>query len=203
MFGDPINNPMGWNKATLSNACLKITDGTHFSPPSSIEGRYKYITAKNIKLNGFDFSNLTYISDSEHREIYNRCNPEYGDVLYIKDGATTGIALLNTLKEEFSLLSSIALLKPNCKILSSYYLCDVLNNQNMYSKIRSTMGGAAITRLTIVKIKNILIPIPPIDLQNQFAEFVQQVDKSKFVILNNLTACSNKFIIKLVSSAVI
>lgn len=41
-----------------------------------------------------------------HRAIYERCNPELGDVLYIKDGATTGIAMVNTLEEEFTLLSS-------------------------------------------------------------------------------------------------
>ena len=178
-FGDPVTNPMGWEVVTLSVACKKITDGTHFSPKSYKDGEYKYITAKNIKQDGFDFTNLTYVNESVHKDIYGRCNPEYRDVLYIKDGVTTGIAQINTLTEGFSLLSSVALLKPNFDTISEYYLRDVLNNQMMYTKIRANMGGAAITRLTVAKIKEINIPLPPLALQTRFAEFVQATDKSK------------------------
>ena len=48
------------------------------------------------------------------------------------------------------------------------------------------MGGAAITRLTIAKIKEIKVIVPPIDLQNQFADFVRQVDKSRFDIKKSI-----------------
>ncbi|MDF2612350.1 MAG: EcoKI restriction-modification system protein HsdS [Clostridia bacterium] len=160
--------------------CIKLTDGTHFSPESYAVGDYKYVTAKNIKRSGFDFSNITYIKKEIHEGIYSRCNPEQGDVLYIKDGATTGIAMVNTLDEEFSLLSSVALLKQDRSKINGYYLCNVLNNEETYNKIRANMGGAAITRLTIAKLNAIYIPVPPIELQNQFATFVQQVDKLKF-----------------------
>ena len=117
-----------------------------------------------------------------HRPIYERCNPEYGDVLYIKDGVTTGIAMVNTLEEEFTLLSSVALLKQNREIMNGHFLCGVLNNNEMYSDIRSNMGGAAITRLTIAKLNGIQVIVPPIGLQNQFATFVAQVDKSKVAV---------------------
>lgn len=59
LFGDPVSNPMGWKKQKLINVCTKLNDGTHFSPESFEIGDYKYVTAKNIKLNGFDFSNIT------------------------------------------------------------------------------------------------------------------------------------------------
>lgn len=140
------------------------------------------MTAKNIKVSGFDFSNITYVSESIHRPIYERCNPELGDVLYIKDGVTTGIAMVNTLQEEFTLLSSVALLKQNRKIMNGYFLAAVLNNENMYSDIRSNMGGAAITRLTIAKLNVIRIIVPPLELQNQFADFARAIDKSKVVL---------------------
>ena len=186
LFGDPIVNPKNWEKMKLVDVCTKLTDGTHFSPESYPEGEYRYVTAKNIKIDGFDFSNITYVPKSVHDEIYARCNPEYGDVLYIKDGVTTGIAMVNTLHEPFTMLSSVALLKQNRKLLEGAYLCGVLNNQNMYDAIRKDMGGAAITRLTIVKLKNIQIPVPPLELQTQFATFVEQTDKSKLVIQQSL-----------------
>lgn len=46
MFGEPVSNPMGWEKKKLQDVCYKLTDGTHFSPESYDEGDYKYITAK-------------------------------------------------------------------------------------------------------------------------------------------------------------
>lgn len=182
LFGDPVSNPLGWEKRTLKEVCVKLNDGTHFSPESFKVGAYKYVTAKNIKVSGFDFSNITYVSESIHRPIYERCNPELGDVLYIKDGVTTGIAMVNTLQEEFTLLSSVALLKQNRKIMNGYFLAAVLNNENMYSDIRSNMGGAAITRLTIAKLNVIRIIVPPLELQNQFADFARAIDKSKVVL---------------------
>lgn len=146
-----------------------------------------YITAKNIKQNGLDLSNVTYVSEKVHKPIYQRCNPEFGDILYIKDGATTGIATINTMKNEFTLLSSVALLKYDRSLINGYYLIHLLNSKEMYSKIRKNMGGAAITRLTIAKIKEIKVIVPPIDLQNQFADFVRQVDKSRFDIKKSIT----------------
>ena len=193
MFGDPVSNPLGWEKKMLKTVCVKLNDGTHFSPESFEEGEYKYVTAKNIKESGFDFTNITYVSEAVHRPIYERCNPELGDVLYIKDGVTTGIAMVNTLNEEFTLLSSVALLKQNRKIMDGYFLAALLNNENMYSDIRSNMGGAAITRLTIAKLNMIQIIVPPLKLQQQFADFVHQVDKSKVAVQKALEQTQTLF----------
>ena len=82
---------------------------------------------------------IPYIPEEVHRPIYERCNPEYGDVLYIKDGVTTGIAMVNTLHEEFSLLSSVALLKQDGNVINGCFLCGVLNNAEMYLNIRMNM----------------------------------------------------------------
>jgi type I restriction-modification enzyme S subunit len=186
MFGDPVLNEMDWEVCTLKEICIKLTDGTHSSPKSFSTGKYRYVTAKNIKPSGFDFSNITFVSEEVHRSIYARCNPEQGDVLYIKDGATTGIAMVNTLDEEFTLLSSVALLKQNRKLINGCFLTSVLNHDMMFSNIRRNMGGAAITRLTISKLNNIQIPLPPLALQNQFADFVAEVDKSQLACQKSL-----------------
>lgn len=178
MFGDPITNPMGWKIEKFDNIFTKITDGTHNSPPMSKRG-YKYITAKHIKENKIDFErDATYISEEEHKKIFARCSPEKGDILYIKDGATTGIACINTLEEEISLLSSVALLKPSVKIKSEY-IVSYLNNPTVKLDILQNMVGGAIKRLTIQKIKNLTIPLPPIELQNKFASIVEKIEVIK------------------------
>lgn len=178
MFGDPVENEKGWEVKKLGDVCSQITDGTHNSPTNTEKGDFMYVTAKNIKRDGIILDNITYVDAATHQSIYLRCNPEYGDVLYIKDGATTGIATINNLKEEFSLLSSVALLKLGDEIVN-YYLKAVLNTQSLYNSIRSNMGGAAITRLTLVKIKAIRIPLPPRSLQHLFAQRIEQIEREK------------------------
>ena len=156
-----------WNSQTLDNVCSKIVDGTHNSPVNLSAGDYMYVTAKNIKTWGLDLSNITYVTSEVHREIYDRCNPEKGDVLYIKDGATTGIAIVNPISEEFSLLSSVALLKPKNNIISGAFLCYAMNSPMMYQFVREQMDGAAITRITLKKIKSFTISYPSLEKQRQ------------------------------------
>lgn len=193
MFGDPVANEKGWEIKTLKDVCNKITDGTHHSPLNYEKGDYKYITAKNIKKDGFDLSQLTYVTKADHKEIYSRCNPQFGDILYIKDGVTTGIAQINTLHEEFSMLSSIALLKQKREIVNNYYLREVLNNDIMYAHVRRNMGGAAITRLTIKKIELIQIPLPPLTLQTKFANIVTKIEEEKTLVKQAITESEHLF----------
>lgn len=169
MFGDPVKNEKGWEVKKLKDICIKITDGTHFSPPNQPSG-IPYITAKHLKQDVVDFyCNPTYISQKDHEEIFSRCTPVQSDVLYIKDGATTGVAAVNEYDFEFSMLSSLALIKPNKTLLNSYYLSCFLNNDIVKQElIRSYMAGAAIKRFTLDKINKFEIMLPPIELQNSF-----------------------------------
>ena len=182
MFGDPIENPKGWEVKNLGDLCVKLTDGTHNSPINTLSGDYPYITAKNIRKNGIDLSDLTYVTKEIHQEIYSRCNPEYGDVLYIKDGITTGIAQVNVLDFEFSLLSSVALLKLDKAVANPYFITGFLNSDSVYKAARSNMGGAAITRLTLTKLKSFRVAVPPLALQQSFAEKIQSIEKQKETI---------------------
>lgn len=176
---DSVNNeiyklPENWRWAKLKDVCEKITDGTHNSPQSYENGEYKYVTAKNIKEWGIDLSNITYLTKDDHDVIYKRCDVKYGDVLYIKDGATTGIATINEMDEEFSLLSSVALLRVNNYIFNRY-LYYVLNSFEIKKIILESVKGVAITRLTLKKINDIIIPIPPIDEQKEIIKILDKL----------------------------
>lgn len=192
MFGNPVDNDKGWEVKKLGEVCTKITDGTHNSPINTEKGDFMYITAKNIKKDGISLENVTFVSADVHKSIYDRCNPQYGDVLYIKDGVTTGIATINTIKEEFSLLSSVALLKPGKNVINRY-LKAVLNEPRQYSNIRENMGGAAITRLTIAKIVSIKIPLPPLSLQQSFAAKIESIEKQKAAINQSIAETQKLF----------
>ncbi len=179
MFGDPIATRSCWPNSLLGVACVKISDGTHHSPPIQSSG-VPYITAKHLKDYGLDFYLAPwFISPENHRQIYSRCDPKPRDVLYIKDGATTGIAAVNQYDFEFSMLSSLALLRPNTEILNADYLCYWLNNPVVKTEMLGAMAGAAIRRLTLAKIKAVSIPLPSIELQRQFANRVASIQLLK------------------------
>jgi len=183
MFGDPVQNPMKWEKKNLSEWCTKVTDGTHDTPPRYTSG-VLLLTGKNIRADHIDFSEIEYVSPEDHKIIYERCNPEYGDVLYTNIGVNYGTAVLNTLDYQFS-MKNIALLKPKRDLVSGYYLWFVLNLLRNKILDENKTGGAQ-TFMSLATIRNLIIPMPPISLQNDFASFVQQIDKSKFAVQKSL-----------------
>ena len=173
----PFEIPENWVWCRLGEICTKITDGTHFSPLNVGTGKYKYITAKNIKDSGIELSKISYVSEDVHREIYSRCNPEVGDILYIKDGATTGVVTINNLKEEFSMLSSVALIKlPS--LISNDFLKYMMRSPFYYKTTRDDMSGVAITRVTLEKIQKAIVPLPP------FLEQKRIVNKLELLMQN-------------------
>ncbi|MDZ8239243.1 MAG: restriction endonuclease subunit S [Nostoc sp. ChiQUE01a] len=174
--------PDGWRWIKLNDVCIKITDGTHHSPPNGREG-IPYITAKNIRPFRLDLTELTYVSPEDHAKIYKRCDPKPGDVLYIKDGVTMGIAAVNNLEYEFSLLSSVALLRPNPKILDSDFLAICLNAPDTFNSVTASQSGSAIRRIVLKQIQEIKIPLPPLDEQKRIVpilnEQMEAVEKAR------------------------
>ena len=171
----PFPIPCKWKWIQLKHATTKITDGTHHSPPSFNKGDFLYITAKNIKSSGVDLANVTYVSKNIHEEIFKRCNPEPGDVLFIKDGATTGVVTINNLENPFSLLSSVALLKVKREILLPEFLIHVLRSQYTRDLVARQMQGTGIPRVTLKKLKEFWIPIPPLNEQYRISIKLQNL----------------------------
>jgi len=170
----PWELPEGWEWCKITDVVDKLTDGTHNSPKSYPSGVYMYVTAKNIKRAGLDLSNITYVDKDVHREIYARCNPEKGDILYIKDGATCGISTIINLNVEFSLLSSVALIKPNKNILNTY-LNLFLQSEFCYRNVRDSMKGVGITRIILKQMELWDIPLPPFAEQKRIVAAAEQL----------------------------
>nr|WP_279341513.1 restriction endonuclease subunit S [Geothrix sp. SG200] len=158
----------------LTDVFLKITDGTHHSPPNGSSGNFLYVTAKNIKPSGVMLSGVTYVSKAIHDEIYSRCNPEPGDILYIKDGATTGVVTVNDLTEPFSLLSSVGLLKTPDGIVP-WFACYAIRSGFFFEQLRDQMAGVGIPRVTLTKLESALLPLPPTGEQRRIVARVDEL----------------------------
>ena len=169
----PFEVPEGWVWCNITEITYKITDGTHHSPISYPRGDYMYVTAKNIKESGVSLDNMTFVTSEVFRDVFSRCNPELGDILYIKDGATTGVVTINDIKDPFCLLSSVALIKPS-KSIDRKYLLYYLRSSTCYSSVRESMKGVGITRVTLKQIENWVVPIPPLSEQKRIVDEVEK-----------------------------
>jgi type I restriction enzyme, S subunit len=167
--------PEDWYVQAFSDVCIKIQDGTHFSPKLG-GNEFRYITSRNIRFGYLDISDVDWIDAAEHKSIYKRCDVKYGDLLLTKDGANTGNAALNNLEEEFSLLSSVAFLRFDSKRhVAGYFLQQILSTFGQ-QQIKEAMSGNAITRLTLEKIKKLRFPVPSFPEQAAIANVLSDTD---------------------------
>ena len=180
MFGDPIANPMGWIETTIGDECFYIKDGPHKSLPDigKENGGHPFISVRNI-VNGYiDFSSARYISDEDYADAIKKCHPEKGDMLYSK-GGTTGIAKLIDIDEEFANWVHVAVLKFDKTKLNGIFFENMLNGDYCYEQSQRLTKGIANRDLVLSAMAQIKMYRPPMELQEQFADFVHQVDKSK------------------------
>lgn len=177
MFGDPVRNPNGWEVIYLGDVCHSIKDGPHVSPTYQEQG-IPFISVQNIQPGRWILDKLKYISSKDHEVYCKKCKPEKGDVLYSK-GGSTGMAKFVDLDYEFSIWVHLALLKINCTLIDGRFLEAILNSPYCYQQSQSLTGGIANRDLVLKNMKKVLIYLPPLPLQQEFAKCVEDIEAEK------------------------
>lgn len=172
------SNVSQWNKATLDDLCIKITDGAHQSPPS-VEQGLPMASVKDMTSFGINISSSRQISIDDFQKLVRQgCQPQIGDVLIAKDGATALDTVCEIKKPlDAVLLSSIAIIRPNSdKIISSYlrYYLDAAPTRE-YMKAAFTTG-AAIPRVVLRDFKRITVSYPDLSIQRRIASILSAYD---------------------------
>ncbi len=192
LFGTLDNPSQEFAKATLKELCNKITDGKHGGCTQQ-EGTERYfVGAREIFDDEIHYDTAPQISVEEFEKDYKRCNVEIGDFLIVNTGATIGkSAIASDTRTTHTLLQkSVALLKVKKEVLNPIFLkwCYKVN-----TKMYLVESASAQPNLLLSKINSTVIYVPDINLQNQFAEFVKQVDKSKVVVQKALDEAQTLF----------
>ena len=192
MFGDPVTNEKGWEMQKVKAICTKITDGTH-DTPQRLDNGIKFITGKHIRPFFIDYENSDYVTEDVHKEIYSRCNPEFGDVLYTNIGAGVGNAAVNIVNYEFS-MKNVALLKFSDQKAKGVYIVHYLNEPRVKEKIIEDFsnGGAQIF-LSLKSIGRITVPLPPLALQQEFAAKIEAIEQMKAKVRQSLKESEELF----------
>ncbi|MBU3849239.1 MAG: restriction endonuclease subunit S [Candidatus Treponema excrementipullorum] len=185
MFGTLSHPSQKFKYDILKNLCRKITDGKHGGcTPQLGSGRY-FVGAREIFDDSVHYETAPEIAIDEFEKDYKRCNLEIGDLLIVNTGATIGkSAIACDCRTQHTLLQkSVALLKVKSELINPVFLKYCYRvNETMY-KVES---ASAQPNLLLSKINTTSIYVPPMALQNQFAAFVEQTEKSKTTISHSL-----------------
>lgn len=185
LFGTITDNPYGFPTATLKEVCHKITDGKHGGCEQETDSGYYYVGAREIYDGIIHYDTAPQIAYADFAKDYKRCNIECGDMVIVNTGATIGktAIAMSPLTERTLLQKSVALLKVKTEIISAEFLrhCYIAN-PSMY-RVES---ASAQPNLLLSKMNATRIYLPPMELQKQFAAFVEQTNKSKLTIKQGL-----------------
>lgn len=161
-----------WLSDKLENLTLKITDGAH-NTPKTLDVGFPYLMAKDLTNGKLDFSQNNFISEKEHRELYNKCKPERGDLLVVNIGAGTGNNVLVDVDFEFS-FKNIAILKPIREKLNSTFFKYYFESNKEKFFIEQTRGGAQ-PFFSLKTLKALVINLPPLEEQQEIVSRVESL----------------------------
>ena len=184
MFGDPVANDMGWDTLPLENVCKAIVDCPHSTPSYTNEDTgFMCIRTSIVKKNKILWDDIEYISEDEFAKRVQRKKPEVGDIVYTREGAILGIAAIIDRNCNVALGQRSMLLSPDIDKCTSEFLCVAMNSDSFLENALRGVSGSASPHINVGDIKAFRMIMPPVELQNQFSDFVKQVDKSKVAVL--------------------
>lgn len=186
LFGDPVSNSLGLTTKSMTEVC-EIIDGDRgknypCADEFMKEGYCLFLNAKNVTSSGFNFDNCMFIS-KEKDEALRKGKLTHGDVILTTRGTLGNLAFYTEEIpfEHVRINSGMVILRMKQDIVNEIYFIEQFKMQlaDIKEKIAS---GSAQPQLPISTMNKIQLIIPDIERQNQFADFVRQIDKSKLSV---------------------
>ena len=181
MFGDPIKNSKGWRVVTIGDMTTEVRYGT--SKPAVEGGRYPYLRMNNITTDGhLDLNDLKYIDISD--DEIEKCVVRKGDVLFNRTNSVELVGKTATfdLTEDMVIAGYIIRVRLNDRLLPEVF-SQYMNLEALKNILRAMAKGAVNqANINAQELQSIKIYVPDIELQRQFVEMKEQVDKSKVAV---------------------
>ncbi len=194
MFGDPENNPMQWEKSPLSER-LNVLGGYAFKSDLFNENvGIPVLRIGNINAGYFRPINMVFWDEDESLARYLM----YPGDLVISLTGTVGkddyanVCILGSEYEKYYLNQRNAKLELKHG-LNKYFLSQLLKFESIKKQLTGISRGVRQANVSNKDILNLMVPIPPIDLQEKFATFIQDINKSKFATQKALTETQQLF----------
>lgn len=193
MFGDPVENTMNWPEIFIGDKCF-VTKLAGFEYTQYIDyeesGEVVMVKAQNVKNGKLNRKDLSFISKKVSDSLP-RSQLAPGDVVMTYVGANIGdVAVIDDVYK-YHLAPNVAKIRPNAEVYNSIYFMYMLMLLNIY--IVKNSADTAKAALGMERIRKLKVFIPPLELQNQFASFVEEIDKSRSRIQKSLEASQELF----------
>lgn len=178
LFGDPNDNPKGYSKKQLKDTCRVITGNTPSRAVSEYYGEHiEWIKTDNI-VSGLLNPTTATESLSEKGMAVSR-TVESGAILMVCiAGSIASIGRVCVTDRKVSFNQQINAIVPSDYNILFLYVMLQISKEYLVDEINMALKGI----LSKSKLEEKTFYVPPIELQEQFAAFVEQTDKSKAVI---------------------
>lgn len=190
LFGDAEHNEKGLPTSPMTELCEIIDGDRGKNYPKqeefSEEGFCLFLNAKNVTSNGFSFENCMYITEEKDKILRNG-KLSRGDVVLTTRGTLGNLAFYNESVpyEHMRINSGMVILRMKRDRITERFFIEQFKMQLASIKERIASGSAQ-PQLPISTMNKIVMLVPDVELQNQFAAFVEQTDKSKLAIQQSL-----------------
>lgn len=176
MFENYFNNKINERKL------IQVVDFIDYrgKTPEKSDYGIKLITAKNVKMHKFSEDPKEFIPEENYQNIMTRGFPNVDDVLFTTEAPLGNVCRIPMNLDKFCVGQRIVVLQPKKKITNSVYVEFTLTSKDFREEMFKKSSGSTVKGIKSKLLKELNIPIPPIELQNQFADFVKHIDKLKF-----------------------
>jgi type I restriction enzyme S subunit len=202
MFGDPSKNDKGWEIAEIGKYLNVLTDYHSNGSYESLRDNVTLLDTPNYALmvRTTDLGNNNFEKDVKYidEHAYNHLEKSKvfgGEIIVNKIGSAGKVYLMPFLNRPVSLAMNQFLLRFDENKVNHIFVFNLLLTPYMESKINESVRGAVTKTITKDAIREIQIIVPPIQIQKEFVEFINQVDKLKFEfeMQQSLTELENNF----------
>lgn len=166
---------------TVEEICSNIVDCPHTTPKYEGELKNPTIRTSEIKKGFLVWNTMRYVSDDEYLERTVRLIPEAGDIVYGREG-TFGNAAILPAGYKFCLGQRVMLLRPDYSKCTSEYLLHAIISDDVYQQAVVKNNASTVAHVNVKDVKQFKVPLPSLDKQKKFADFVHKVDKSKVAV---------------------
>ena len=186
MFGDVENDVRDYPIATIGGLCEDNFWIMPATPEYVEDGEVRYITSKNIKGGIIDFDGCKRISHESFREISAKRPIKAGDFLISMIGTLGEVAIVSDRDGEFYGQNMFLVRPDDSKVDRLYLLSYLTHSSHVRHVIEKSKNSSTQAYLKREHVVGMLVPLPPLALQREFAAFVAEVDKSEFALRKRL-----------------
>ena len=140
------------------------------------------ITAKNVKDNAFSVEPQEFIPEENYNEVMTRGIPKINDVLFTTEAPLGNVCRIPHIFGKFCVGQRLITMQPVNGLVTSEFLEYVLLSKEFKDEMWKKSSGSTVKGIRSKELAKLTIPVPPIELQNDFAAFVEQVEKQKAVM---------------------